>query len=882
MKKFVLPVLCTVLTLVLLSCQGLPEKHWVTSIPQTTPAVIIPSEELSPREMLEQDYTPFVDDITSSALQLVSEIDSYPTVNLRVNALALYPGADDQLQPVWLIQAPDQFAKNLHQTFYKDFTQNRYNFHQQVIYTLHVKNRVIYASQLHGLLILSESSLGIEDAIRAYLGRVPSIQLDPAELRPSSLVLNTPSLDRWIEQLAKVEYRPSIKGAFRGTGPVVLDLETLSDEEENSQYRFTGNIPLAEDDRTGLVDAFSSQNAPISLDRYISGNASSFGIFRLPPRTVPPDSVPNSTRLDSLLMAESGPYSALAATLNAEFSIVTYTESGFLSTGEYLFLRKLRDPAGLAGQLDDLVSRQFIQKSDDTYFIQSQVLGSLIGSELCNYTDFYLNITGDAVVISKRKGLAEIVESDRNRRRVIYYDQDYMDIRSNLPEEVSGYLFANSDFYDFISTYLDPGTYVNAITSQFNQLTTSFQLQEEQQLAFEMRTYTRQQSDIPYEEQWLFPTGGAELSGAPVLSDLRGSARNEVIFATTSGSVYALASDGTTVMQASTGDDEPVGSPVVYDWYGTNQQVILLAAGNKIYGWNDTGSTLPKFPFELTETITTPLTVTDIDQNGLPEAVVATANRQLHALDGRGENISGWPVTTNAVIRSKPAVELFRGGIGVVAFSENAVHAWNQDGSPKADFPKFVNASLNGSPVLHKGNILGGAADGYLYAVGGEPLFPDSVDVYSNRTEKDELQAVYVSNSALSGTPSLHSASVQIDEDRTVSEDMILTMSSNGSLFLINEQGQLRFTASMGQPAAQNFSPFITDINGDGTDEIIGLASFGRLYAWQVRDGERLYSLPTSGMQYPVVTDLDGDGYKELIAQTSEGVRSWTIYRTSD
>ncbi|MDZ7690502.1 MAG: VCBS repeat-containing protein [Balneolaceae bacterium] len=720
----------------------------------------------------------------------------------------------------------------------------------------------------------------MENALRSYLGMTDSIDLARSDVESSSIIINTPSLNFWVEQLAKVQYRPNIKNAFSGTGPTVLNVETLSSGESKDELRFTGTIPLQDSGRSEMISALSSENAPITLDRYISSNASSFAIFRLPPRLVPPSQVQDTTRLDSLFLANNSRYNSLAKTMDSEFSLVTYAESGFLSTGEHLFLRKLSNSDAFINQLNRLVNEGFLLRVDGTYIAQGTMLSNLIGSELCNYTDFYLNVTGDAVVISKRKGLAEIIESDRNRRRVIYYDQEYRDIRNNLPEEVSGYIFTNSDFYDFIQPYLGPDTYVNAITSQFNQLTMTFQVEEDnqnQQLAFEMRTYTREESNIPYQEQWYFPTGGSELSGEPMLADLGGSSREEIIFATETGTVYALATDGTTVMQTNTGDDQPIGSPVVFDWYGTNQQVILLAAGNKIYGWNDTGNPLPKFPFEMTEQITTPLSITDIDRNGLPEALIATANRQLHALNGRGNNINGWPVTTNAVMTSKPLVDNYRGSISVIGFSENAIHGWNSDGTTKSEFPIFINASLVGSPRTYEGNILAGAADGYLYAAGGGQLFADSLNVYSNRADSANIEAVYVSNSALSGTPSVQSLSVQSGEE-TLTETMILTMSSNGSVFLVNEQGQLRLTRSMGQPAAQNFSPFITDINNDGQQDIISLASFGRLYAWQILNGERIYSLPTSGMQYPIVTDLDGDGNKELIAQTREGLRSWTIY----
>ncbi|MDZ7690503.1 MAG: hypothetical protein U5K69_05095 [Balneolaceae bacterium] len=55
---------------------------------------------------------------------------------------------------------PSGYVDNLHQTFFKEFTQNKYQFKEQVINKLHVKDRIIFASQVGDLLLLSESSLG--------------------------------------------------------------------------------------------------------------------------------------------------------------------------------------------------------------------------------------------------------------------------------------------------------------------------------------------------------------------------------------------------------------------------------------------------------------------------------------------------------------------------------------------------------------------------------------------------------------------------------------------------------------------------------------------------------------------------------------------------
>ena len=125
----------------------------------------------------------------------------------------------------------------------------------------------------------------------------------------------------------------------------------------------------------------------------------------------------------------------------------------------------------------------------------------------------------------------------------------------------------------------------------------------------------------------------------------------------------------------------------------------------------------------------------------------------------------------------------------------------------------------------------------------------------------------------------MHNLRIQSEEGpESYSGSMILTMSANGSVFLFDENGQLRFTQSMGQPSANGFSPYVTDINNDNMMDVISLANFGRLYAWTILDGERLYGLPTTGMDYPIIENIDGDRYVELIAQTREGLRCWTIY----
>jgi hypothetical protein len=865
--------------LLLVSCSDISNRNWKEAVPEKASFVIIPNEDATLNSVLDAPRTPLLDDITSSAVQLLSRVDSTSQSPVSLNAITLYPDTDNQLAIVWMAQASDGLIDRMKNNFYLDFAQNQYEFNDIKIHVLHFDDRQLFATQLHDDLFISESSLALEESIRAYLGTQPRANLSDITPEAGTIIMNTPSLDKWAEQLSMVTYRPMIKNALEGTEPALLSV-TQKGEGQGAVLELAGSIPLNKKVPSDLVAAVSSTNAPISLDRYISSNAAAAGLFRLEPRRVPPSTLPDTTHLDSVLIDEQITYSDIAKTLDPEFSLVMYAQSGFLSTGEHLFLRKVSDVPGLRRTLNSLVRDDQIQRGEGTYIIQSNAIAQLIGSSFCTFQNFYLDIIGDVVAISKRRGLVEAVSSDRSRRRTMYYEQTFRDIKEDLPEEISGFFVANNDFYSFVEPFLSPNNYLNALTSKFDLLTASTTANSDDNISFSLKAYQTQDRSAPYQEQWLFPTG-SDLSGKPILADIGGSDSDEVIFATESGNLYALAADGTVVLQANTGSDTPVGSPVVYDWYGTNQNVILIAAGNKVYGWNDNGQLLPKFPFELNEQITSPLIVEDIDRNGLPNAMVATADRKLHLMDGRGENIAGWPVTANAEIRTAPTVTDYQGATTIFAFAENGLHGWRANGNERNGFPKFINASLNGSPVLFEDNILGNAADGYLYSLGPNQLFADSLNVFETSTESSDIEAVYASNSALVGTPSVNNLSVQ-DGEQVHREPMILTMSSNGSVFLINKEGQLRFTQNMGQPAAPEFSPFVSDIDKNGQDDIVALANFGRLYTWEIIDGERIYSVPTSGMQYPIVTDIDGDGYNELIAQTREGLRTWTIFGTDD
>ena len=205
------------------------------------------------------------------------------------------------------------------------------------------------------------------------------------------------------------------------------------------------------------------------------------------------------------------------------------------------------------------------------------------------------------------------------------------------------------------------------------------------------------------------------------------------------------------------------------------------------------------------------------------------------------------------------------------------MHSWLRSGATRPGYPQFINAGFSGSPVVFNNNVWGAGIDGHLYSVGKNPSISDSLGTFV-RMDSVSVKSMYVANNALHSV-GVHENVLLRDSTGFYRNDLVSTISQNGSVFMYSPDGSLKLTKTLGQPASKTLHPSIIDIDQDGNDDVIALAEFGRLFAWEVLTGERIYDLPTSGMKFPLITDLNGDGEMELIAQTREGLRCWTIIK---
>lgn len=857
-------------------CSSPSVNHWKDFVPETTLAVIIPEEDTDIRSFLSKSYIPLFDDISPSAIQLLSTISDDVPQTIYVEGMLLYPDTSNEWQPVWITRTNNEELSSVFSSYQRDFEQNRYEFLDHDINKLFISDRILYTVALGGWTIFSESSIGIENMIRTLHGQVLPMELSNNTSRPD-IIINTEKLETFVKQVSLVSHHPFLHDLFKGSSPISLTTPSANDQPWEWQY---SSNSLLDEHVSPFLDLFKTEPGPFQLDRYIPVNAAAFALFRTNQTWVMPDSVETTTPLDEYL--DNNTIQDLHNFLGNEVGFITFTESGPSNDSEYLYLRALNNASEIREIFNTLEEQNLVTRDNRTYSVASARIGKLFGTHIFPDQDFYLTLYDGVAALSLRKGLAESVGGDSERRRVMYYDDDYRDMRSAFPESLSSFIYADASLFSrYIQPWLFPQHYLTPLLSNFDQfvLTTSFD-QSNSSLDITISNFIRDQSDRPFREQWVFPLNEQEITGTPVLADLTGTSRNEVIFSTTEGTVYALAQDGTSILEVTTETDSPIGKPVVYDWYGNNQLIIMQAAGSNIYAWNQNGQLLPNFPIQLNESISSPLIVRDITSNGMAEIIVATADRNLHILNTRGQHINGWPQNTNSIIRSEPLIVETNGQRSISVFSENALHSWNINGERRDGFPIFLPAQLNDSPITIGNHILGVGLDGNLYAIGSSPLFSNTLSTTLS-SDPIYIQSLQISNSSLTGTPTFIEDIMVRRNGDLIRENVILLQASNGSVMLYSQNGELIFSQSMGQPASTIFAPVTTDINSDQRQDIVSLADFGRLYAWDIVSSRRHQELPTSAMTYPLIADFFQNGNMEIIAQTREGLQCWTILFTN-
>lgn len=863
-------------------------SEWTEIIPSESISIFVPEDTISLPDFLKTDDAKSFTTFGSAPLGNIGQTVLLTYVPHNLKAAIAVPVDADHWESLFVIESELNLAnilseKNLPETGIQEYTHNG-----TVIYRIVTDKMEFFSAQIQEISLLSQNSLTLERAIESAIDNKKngSVYSLIKENLASKWVFNAASLERIVSQNLKVLYRPSVIGLSN-----TLGLTEINFQKNDELEQITANIPIDAAVNHPFTQSVSYENKAMVLSEYISSNATHFSLFRNSPLNVSVSKEGLSgqaSKLDSALLYNDVLRANLLASLELAFGLVSFEESGFSDKGEFLWLRHLKDAQDFYTILERMANSNLIKREEELYVVDSELFAQILSSGMATSSRFYLGVNYEVAVMADRIGLCKSVAADRSRRRVLRYDASWKDIYQNIPESFSSLHIAKAtELNRLLQSFLRAGNYLQPAFNRFDKGMVYSTLKNEegsQILAVTANLYQSSDAYIPYEENWLFPLFNETLSGPIITSDLGGSDRKELIFSTDTGKIYVIASDGTQIRQMQTQEgDKPIGGPVVYDWYGNGLKSVLLAAGNKIYAWDNQGNPLPRFPIVLNEKISAPISLEDIGQNGSVEIIVATADRKLHLLDAKGDNLRGWPILLNATTTIRPIYKVWRNIPSIFVASQNVLHAILPNGNDRTAYPIFFNSDLSTPPLFDKNHILIGDQSGAINTVGFNNYFTgnyftNDTQIISSDVDSLTLDRVEFGGTSVVGNITTTDVAVyQPNDSLLVRDHRIIFQAFSGQIYLMNQKAEIVQQFEMGEFISDESTPIITDLYRKNKPHLLAVSSYGQLQGWDLSNGRRLISLPSASIQYPIIIDLNDDGINELIANASEGIRSWSL-----
>ncbi|WP_456299503.1 DUF7933 domain-containing protein [Oleiphilus messinensis] len=344
-----------------------------------------------------------------------------------------------------------------------------------------------------------------------------------------------------------------------------------------------------------------------------------------------------------------------------------------------------------------------------------------------------------------------------------------------------------------------PSFIANAQSKQANQVAGASSLSAE--CVTEATSVTTESPELT---QSFYDVWGEALRASPVVVDLDGDGRNEIIVAR-GDRVVAWHYDGEVVFNVELTESDIDLTPVVVnllpDYPGLE---LAVAAGNKIFAWNARGEALSGFPFVSDQKIRAMLAA-DVTGDGEGELVVTTV-----ADDGVTEQSAVVAIQANGSVVASPLDNEL-----ALPCVEHCVTPVDNGGSnPLRVTAGDINTNEPGLEVLFALNgkihaISSQSSDLWQYAYDQKPDVIDSDAEASDATEEKHLvSGVTVSDLSNDGVPEILFATYSNNAGET------------GQLIILSATGALQHSLLLPNQGAMAV-PTVADVDGDGLLDIV-------------------------------------------------------------
>ncbi|MDI6802843.1 MAG: T9SS type A sorting domain-containing protein [Bacteroidota bacterium] len=157
--------------------------------------------------------------------------------------------------------------------------------------------------------------------------------------------------------------------------------------------------------------------------------------------------------------------------------------------------------------------------------------------------------------------------------------------------------------------------------------------------------------------------------------------------------------------------DGKISGTAISDLNNDGSRDVVVSAGRKIYAFNHNGFMLDHFPITVSDTVTSPPIIADVDGDGTLDVLVSTKNNLIHAYSAKGKSIFGFPISISngatAVMSIAEATQT-QPGILAAMSSDGYLYAWELPSVKSVTWGNYrgnvqhtasENSSLTGNPI---------------------------------------------------------------------------------------------------------------------------------------------------------------------------------------